>query len=162
MIIHWFLRKDTQTCEWTFESPECSFKTMMPIKEFFLLVEQLYQSKNKLVELMGGGMNAQAAISEFERIVKEGNKVNSDLTTTALKNVRGQVVGKTDRVYELTGKEVVFDEILVAGAIGVGETLLYNDKKVKVAQIGSYIGLLVDEKGARGPVMKGVKCTVEA
>jgi hypothetical protein len=51
----------------------------------------------------------------------------------------GVVVGRTDRIYPITGKAVTFDDVLVVGDLsGVVE---YNGKKIRVVRIESIIGL---------------------
>jgi hypothetical protein len=76
----------------------------------------------------------------------------SDLTRS------GKVVGITDRVYQLTGSTVTFDEILVKGDLS-GE-LAYNGTKLRVVAVDTMIGLEVGASGARGPVWKHVTCEV--
>jgi hypothetical protein len=70
----------------------------------------------------------------------------------------GAVVGVTDRIYDLPGKDVVFEEVLVRGDLS-GD-LNYNGRTIRVVRVDAAIGLLVDDKGARGPVWKGVNCEV--
>ena len=70
----------------------------------------------------------------------------------------GKVVGLTDKVYLIVGKEIVFDEIQVLGDLdGI---LDYNDTPLRVVQIHTMIGLLVDSRGARGPIWQKVRCEV--
>ena len=70
----------------------------------------------------------------------------------------GQVVGLTDKVYPIRGNDIVFDEIQVLGDLS--GTLDYNGTLIKVVQIDTMIGLLVDNWGARGPVWQKVRCEV--
>lgn len=70
----------------------------------------------------------------------------------------GVVVGVTDRIYLLVGDEVTFAEVLVKGDLS-GE-LKYNGRAIKVVEVNSMIGLLVDQNGARGPVWQDVRCAV--
>ena len=68
----------------------------------------------------------------------------------------GVVVGITDRIYRVDGNEVTFNEVLLKGDLS-GE-LHYNGVKLVVIKVDTAVGMLVDEKGARGPVWKGVVC----
>lgn len=70
----------------------------------------------------------------------------------------GNVVGLTDRVYTITGSSVTFDEVLVKGDLS-GE-LEYNGKRLRIIRTDVISGLLVDIRGARGPVWQGVECEV--
>lgn len=70
----------------------------------------------------------------------------------------GNVVGLTDRVYPITGSSVKFDEVLVRGDLS-GE-LEYNGKRLRIIQMDGIVGLLIDMRGARGPVWRGVECEV--
>jgi len=70
----------------------------------------------------------------------------------------GHVVGLTDKVYPIVGGDVVFDEVQVLGDLdGI---LDYNGTLLRVVQIDTMIGLLVDNRGARGPVWQKVRCEV--
>jgi hypothetical protein len=81
----------------------------------------------------------------------------SELTRELKKN--GQVVGLTDKVYSISGGEVVFEEIQVLGDLN--GILDYNGIPLRVVQIDTMIGLLVDNiRGARGPVWQKVRCEV--
>ena len=68
------------------------------------------------------------------------------------------VVGRTDRIYQITGKAVTFDDVLVVGDLS--GVLDYNGKKVRVVRVESMIGLEIGTGGARGPVWKKVECEV--
>jgi hypothetical protein len=70
----------------------------------------------------------------------------------------GNVVGLTDRVYPIKGSSVTFDEVLVKGDLS-GE-LEYNGKKLRIVRTDVIAGLLIDLRGARGPVWQGVECEV--
>lgn len=70
----------------------------------------------------------------------------------------GKVVGETDKVYPVHGSTVLFAEILGKGDLS-GE-LEYNGQQIEVTHAQAVIGLLVDEKGARGPIWQGVECRV--
>ena len=71
----------------------------------------------------------------------------------------GTVVGVTDRLYEIgAGKEVIFDEVLVVGDL-TGE-LEYNGRYVEAVEIKEFVGLEIGNRGARGPLWKGVRCRV--
>jgi hypothetical protein len=69
-----------------------------------------------------------------------------------------EVVGLTDRVYEITGDQVTFDEVIVKGDLS--GPLVYNDHVVEVTHIDTAIGLEVGERGVRGPIWKTVRCRV--
>ncbi len=69
-----------------------------------------------------------------------------------------QVVGVADRAYEVSGRYVVFDEVLVKGSFGPDFT--YRGKPLRLIHVHTMIGLLVDHRGPRGPVAKGVLCEV--
>lgn len=71
----------------------------------------------------------------------------------------GEVVGTTDQIYPIEGAEVTFGEILVQGDLS-GD-LRYNGAVLRVKHINATIGLLIDQRGARGPVWQGVTCVVE-
>lgn len=88
-------------------------------------------------------------------------RVRFEPDTTELRRssaVVGAVVGITDRVYEISGPTVTFDEVLVTGDLS-GE-LEYNGKRLRVVRIDTIIGLELGAKGVRGPLWKGVDCTV--
>lgn len=70
----------------------------------------------------------------------------------------GNVVGLTDQIYPITSSSVTFDEVLVKGDLS-GE-LEYNGRKLKIVRTDIITGLLIDMRGARGPVWQGVKCEV--
>lgn len=70
----------------------------------------------------------------------------------------GRVVGETDHVYQISGKTVTFNDVLVKGDLS-GE-LEYNGTKLRVVRINMTIGLEVIPQGVRGPVWKGVECQV--
>jgi len=75
----------------------------------------------------------------------------------------GKVVGITDRIYDIQGQTVVFDDVLVRGDLS-GE-LEYNGRKLRVTHVNTIIGLEIvvssqGSKGPRGPVWKGVECKV--
>ena len=73
----------------------------------------------------------------------------------------GQVVGLTDRVYDVDdGKQVAFEEVVVRGDLS--GVLEYNAHTLKVVEIREIIGLEISAQGARGPVWKGVVCEVLA
>lgn len=69
MNLKWFLRQDEQVCEWSIECPECRFQFKQPLQAFFPMVEELHAAMSKVKDLMAGGMDAQAAISEWERML---------------------------------------------------------------------------------------------
>lgn len=70
----------------------------------------------------------------------------------------GEVVGSTGRVYEISGDQVMFDEVLVRGDLS-GD-LDYNGAKLRIVSIDTMVGLEVGVQGARGPVWRGVTCQV--
>ena len=70
----------------------------------------------------------------------------------------GKVVGVTDRIYEVDDQSIIFDEVLVKGDLS-GE-LEYNGVRLRITHIDSIIGLIVDQKGPRGPVWNEVECRV--
>ncbi|HZP57727.1 MAG TPA: hypothetical protein VFC53_09255 [Dehalococcoidia bacterium] len=70
----------------------------------------------------------------------------------------GEVVGLTDRIYDTSGEQVTFDEILVKGDLS-GE-LEYNGARLRVKGINMMVGLEIGPQGARGPVWRGVQCEV--
>jgi len=70
----------------------------------------------------------------------------------------GTVVGLTDRIYDVGETEVVFDEVLIKGDLS-GD-LDYNGHTIRVVRVDTAVGLLIDGRGARGPVWKGVVCEV--
>jgi hypothetical protein len=71
---------------------------------------------------------------------------------------QGQVVGTTDRVYEITGDRVLIAEVLVRGDLS-GE-LEYNGRRLRIVGVHTITGLKVTLEGARGPVWEGVECEV--
>ncbi len=73
--------------------------------------------------------------------------------------VNGVVVGITDRVYEITGPRVRFDEVLVRGDLSGGE-LEYNGRRLRIVRVDTAVGLLVGTGAPRGPVWQGVECEV--
>ena len=70
----------------------------------------------------------------------------------------GTVVGVTDKVYDLQLGQSLFQEILVRGDLS-GD-LEYNGHKIRITKAETAVGLLVDDRGARGPVWQGVTCEV--
>jgi len=70
----------------------------------------------------------------------------------------GVVVGRTDRIYQITGEAVIFEDVLVVGDLS--GALEYNGKRVRVVRVESMIGLEIGDAGARGPVWKKVECEV--
>jgi len=70
----------------------------------------------------------------------------------------GGVVGETDRVYQVTGASVTFDEVLVKGDLS-GD-LTYNGRRLRVVRVDTMIGLEIGPSGARGPMWKAVECQV--
>jgi hypothetical protein len=70
----------------------------------------------------------------------------------------GKMVGLTDKVYPIVGGEVVFDDVQVLGDLN--GILDYNGRLLRVVQIDTAIGLLVDNRGARGPLWRKVRCEV--
>ena len=83
--------------------------------------------------------------------------VRFDAPTNELRK-GGQVVGTTDRVYDITGDRVLFAEVLVRGDLS-GE-IEYNGRRLRVIRADTIIGLKVTLEGARGPVWEGVECEV--
>lgn len=83
-------------------------------------------------------------------------------TTVSLKRASvdlksgSSIVGKTNRVYPIQDGRVVFDEVQVLGDLS--GVLTYNGRKLKIVRVDELIGLLVDGKGMRGPVWRGVEC----
>ncbi|MBE3123315.1 MAG: hypothetical protein IMZ65_00755 [Planctomycetes bacterium] len=70
----------------------------------------------------------------------------------------GTVVGLTDHVYDISDSQVAFGEVLVRGDLS-GD-LEYNGHTIRVLRVDTVTGLLVDDRGARGPVWQGVVCEV--
>ncbi len=70
----------------------------------------------------------------------------------------GTVVGVTDRIYDVSGSTVIFEEVLLRGDLS-GE-LEYNGTRLRVIKVDTAIGMLVDQRGPRGPVWKGVTCAI--
>ena len=70
----------------------------------------------------------------------------------------GIVVGITDRIYDIDGPMVTFNEVLVRGDLS-GE-LEYNSFKLRVVRVNTIIGLEIGPQGPRGPVWRGVECEV--
>lgn len=71
MIVSWVLRSKEQICEWTFQAPMFRFSVGQDINEFFNLVDALHDSVSKLKAMMADGLDPQAAIAEWERMIKE-------------------------------------------------------------------------------------------
>ena len=71
MIVSWVLRSKEQVCEWTFQAPMFRFSVGQDINEFFNLVDALHQSVSQIREMMKDGMDPQAAIAEWEKMIKE-------------------------------------------------------------------------------------------
>ncbi len=70
----------------------------------------------------------------------------------------GNVVGITDREYNIKGSSIIFDDILVNG--DMSGKLEYNGIKLRVKNIDSVIAMDMSLQGPRGPVWKGVECEV--
>ena len=70
----------------------------------------------------------------------------------------GASVGTTDRIYQLGGRTVSFDEVLVKGDLS-GE-LEYNGQRIRIVHVDTIIGLELTMQGARGPVWKKVRAEV--
>jgi len=156
--IQWHLRKDTQTCEWTFQLSEGSFHCVMSLTEFFNLVKALGQTCLQLGQNMVGDMNVSDAIAEAERLVNASSK---QAKRRHLLTKQGVIIGELDRDYEVVEGRVVFDEVLLKGIWPPPDnTIMFNGTVLKVESVASHTGLLIDEKGARGPVLKLVNCKV--
>lgn len=69
-------------------------------------------------------------------------------------------MGLTDRVYDISGPTVTFEEVSLKGDLS-GE-LEYNGRRLQVVWVDTTVGLLVGPGGARGPVWQGVECEVLA
>ena len=158
MNIQWHLRKDTQTCEWTFQLSEGSFHCVMSLTEFFNLVKALGQTCLQLGQNMVGDMSVADAIAEAERLV---NARQSHEKGRLLLTTNGVLVGEVDRDYEIVDGRVVFEEVLLKGIWPASDNkIMFNGTVLKVESVASHTGLLIDEKGARGPVLKLVNCKV--
>jgi len=161
MLINWFLNSKTGMAEWRITTAECNFYFQQPLDSFFKLVDGLHEACCSVKAMMQDGLDSKAAIAEWQRMIREEQeseaKEKSQLSCV-LKDDKGNVVGETDRLYEVSGDEVMFDEVLVKGSIG--DKVWYNGQSLAVVSIASQIGLLVDGRGARGPVMHGVRCKV--
>jgi hypothetical protein len=70
----------------------------------------------------------------------------------------GVVVGVTDRVYAVYGSAVLFEEVVVKGDLS--GVLEYNGSSLQVIQVYATAPRVVDERGARGPILKGVTCAI--
>ena len=71
----------------------------------------------------------------------------------------GVVVGQTDRAYDLEGvRYIAFDEILLRGELG--PEIHYRGRELLVLHVHQMVGLQVDMRGPRGPLVKGVFCQV--
>lgn len=78
-------------------------------------------------------------------------------TNLLLDRVSGEVVGLTDVAYDLRGldHEGSFEEVSVKGDLS--QDLAYNGYVIRIVSVDSFIGLVVDHRGARGPLWRGVK-----
>ena len=63
---------------------------------------------------------------------------------------------KLERAYLSTEGELLVDEALVVGSPDFGEPFEYRGRSYRVSQIREYIGLLVSNRGSRGPVLRGI------
>lgn len=70
----------------------------------------------------------------------------------------GNVVGITDKIYDINDDHIVFDEIIVRGDLS--GKLTYNEKTIKITRVKEIIGLMVTMTGVKGPVWRGVECEV--
>jgi hypothetical protein len=64
------------------------------------------------------------------------------------------IVGLTDRAYDISTGAIHIDEILVKGDLS-GD-LTYNGRRIRILTIDTAIGMKVDQHGARGPIWEGV------
>uniref|UniRef100_A0A6M3JRQ5 Uncharacterized protein n=1 Tax=viral metagenome TaxID=1070528 RepID=A0A6M3JRQ5_9ZZZZ len=159
MNISWHLRGDTQTCEWTFRLVEGTVNLVVSLPEFFNLVKQLNMTCQKLNMAMVGDMSVADAIAEAEKLMKVG-QIQPD-GKLYLRTVQGDIVGELDREYEVSGGLVLFDELLLKGIWPPpDDELVYNGVKLHVESVRAHIGMVTDEKGARGPVVRGITCKV--
>lgn len=71
MIVSWVLRSKERVCEWTFQAPMFRFSVGQDIDEFFSLVAALHDSCSKIKAMMADGLDPQAAIAEWERMISE-------------------------------------------------------------------------------------------
>jgi hypothetical protein len=69
-----------------------------------------------------------------------------------------ELVGTTDRVYDVSPGTIVIKEITVKGDLS--GTLTYNGHQLRARRVGAMIGLKVDGLGARGPVWEDVEFEV--
>jgi hypothetical protein len=91
---------------------------------------------------------------------KELNMPKTSVSLKESKNLysSGRIVGMTDRIYEIDGQSVTFDEVIVKGDLST--ELKYNGHKLRIVRIDTIVGLEVDQNGARGPLWKVVECKV--
>ena len=166
MHIQWHLRNDTQTCEWMFRLTEGTLQLTMSLPEFFNLVKALGQTCLQLGQTMVGDMSVADAIAEAERLVnarqsQAAKKSKSGEKGRLLLTTNGVLVGEVDRDYEIVDGRVVFEEVLLKGIWPASDNkIMFNGTVLKVESVASHTGLLIDEKGARGPVLKLVNCKV--
>jgi len=162
MNITWHLRQDTQTCEWNFRLAEAEFHMTMALPEFFSLITQMNRTCQQIGVAMIGDMNVADAIAEAERLVKASqNQPKTTEKGRQLTTMQGTLIGELDKDYEVVDGQVVFDEVLLKGIWPPpGDEVVFNGIALKVESVASHVGMLVDEKGSRGPVLKGVSCKV--
>ncbi len=70
----------------------------------------------------------------------------------------GQLVFTTDKPYEIKGRTIVFDKLLLKGRPEYDKPFLYVGVEIKVTHINEYVGLLVSGSAVEGPVLMGVHC----
>lgn len=158
MNIAWHLRKDTQTCEWSFQLTEGSFHVVMSLQEFFTMVKALNTTCLAISQKMIGDMSVADAITEVDKLLKGSPPPAGK--DRYLRTVKGDVLGELDKDYELTAGKVIFDEVLLKGPWPPpSNEVMYGQVRLRVESVGSFTGLLVDEKGPRGPVIKQLVCS---
>jgi len=61
---------------------------------------------------------------------------------------------------DLSTESCFFEKLLVNGTPDYKGEFMYKDVKFKITNIQEYIGLLIGEGKAEGPVLKGVQCVI--
>ena len=71
MFIGWVIDIGENTCDWIIKDKDSQYSFQQSIDMFFSVIEQLHAANLKMNELIGQGMSKEAAIAEWERMIKD-------------------------------------------------------------------------------------------
>lgn len=109
MDISWVIDPETKVCYWNFILSEATFRVGMPLDKFFFLVRQLYHAIEQIQGEFEDGLDSQAAIAEFERIINKAASIFTVKLEEAgmVVALRFSTMDGSEEQWELVKKEVV-------------------------------------------------------